>query len=160
MAALFSNSDPAEFVFSNGYFNTIIFNYYNTIGSHLEMQSQEMTSDIYDKLGSTQTELIVALIVLIVLSMFSMVLSILLMVYIKDSRENILFLFLDIPMNHIDYLYRHCDSFLKKYVSMQELIKKNENSGFESSDDEEDDEDDERGSGKGNNTSMSNAKQN
>lgn len=78
--------------------------------------------------------------VLVLLSTLSMMLCILLMVFIKDQRENILFLFLDIPVNHINHLYRHCDSFLKKYVSIYELIKKNENSGFESSGDEEEEE--------------------
>jgi len=69
----------------------------------------------------------------------TMFILMMLAIFIKDQRENILFLFLDIPIKHIEYLYRNCDQFLKKFVSIQELIKKNEGQGYESSDDEEED---------------------
>lgn len=44
-----------------------------------------------------------------------------LMFNIKTKRENILFLFLDIPTHHLDVLYKKCDRFLKNYVSIEEL---------------------------------------
>lgn len=59
-----------------------------------------------------------------------------LMFEIKTKRENILFLFLDIPVNHVEVLYKKCDRFLKNYVSIQELKNKNEMDGYESSEDE------------------------
>jgi len=49
-----------------------------------------------------------------------------------------LFLFLDIPQQHVARLYIKCEKFVKNYISMGDLIAKNELAGYESSDDEND----------------------
>jgi len=72
--------------------------------------------------------------------MMAMTKFIFLMFDIKTQRENILFLFLDIPTYHVEILYRKCDKFLKQYVSVEELRNKNEVEGYESSEDEADNE--------------------
>ena len=50
---------------------------------------------------------------------------------------------MDIPSKHIVGLHKRCEKFLKNYISIQDLIKKNENElGNESSEEEENEEDD------------------
>lgn len=66
-----------------------------------------------------------------------MIKFIFLMFDIKTQRENVLFLFLDIPAFHVENLYKKCDKFLKTYISFDELKNKNVQEGFDSSEDEE-----------------------
>jgi hypothetical protein len=79
---------------------------------------------------------LVLLAVLLVVSVFSMGNFILLMFSIKMQRENILFLFLDIQKKHLEKLYKKCEKFVKGYISMRDLMTKNEMEGYESSDDD------------------------
>lgn len=45
-------------------------------------------------------------------------------------------MFLDIQKKHLERLYKKCEKFVKGYVSMRDLMTKNEVEGYESSDDE------------------------
>ena len=59
-------------------------------------------------------------------------------VSIKEQREGVLFLFLDIPTDQVKNLHRNCDKFLQNYVSIKELISKNENEIAEEEDSDDD----------------------
>ncbi|EAR82220.2 PAS domain S-box protein (macronuclear) [Tetrahymena thermophila SB210] len=137
LCAIVANQNPQQVNLNNGIVNTIIYNYYNFIQAYMMNQTQHISQIIRNKLDSIDYSLIISIVILTVLSTASTTSLIFLMVYIKDERENILFLFLDIPLKHINYLYRNCDSFLKKFTSIQEMIQKSEVQGYESSDDEQ-----------------------
>ncbi|KAL4460691.1 hypothetical protein ABPG72_017167 [Tetrahymena utriculariae] len=137
LGALLISQDDSQINISNGYFNSIIFNYYHTIGEFLEYQNQQIYNTVDNRFNSPQYELMAAFFVLGTIGILNMILYIYFMISLKDQRENILFLFLDIPIKHINFLYKNCDSFLKKYVSIQELINRNENQGQDSSDEED-----------------------
>jgi len=77
-------------------------------------------------MNTPENELLWLLAVLIVISSISMIIFINLMFSIKMQRENILFLFLDIPQQHVGRLYGKCEKFMKSYVSMRELMTRNE----------------------------------
>ncbi|EAR82219.2 PAS domain S-box protein (macronuclear) [Tetrahymena thermophila SB210] len=141
LGALIISQDDSQISLDNGYFNSIIYNYYHTIGEFIEQQNQQIYDAVNNRLNSPQYELIAAFFVLGTIGILNMILFIYFMISLKDQRENILFLFLDIPIKHINFLYKNCDSFLKKYVSIQELINRNENQGQDSSDDEDQDRD-------------------
>ena len=104
----------------------------------MEIISSELHEIIKIHMASTEIELLVLLIILLVVSTFSMISFITKMFSIKMQRENILFLFLDIPSVHVDKLYKKCEKFLKTYVSMRDLMTKNDMEGFESSEEEDD----------------------
>ncbi|KAL4452980.1 hypothetical protein ABPG73_000906 [Tetrahymena malaccensis] len=137
LGALLISQDDSQMTLNNGYFNSIIYNYYQTIGEFIEYQNQLIYNTVNGRLNSPQYELIAAFFVLGSIGILNMILFIYFMICLKDQRENILFLFLDIPIKHINFLYKNCDLFLKKYVSMQELINRNENQGQDSSDEED-----------------------
>lgn len=87
-------------------------------------------------MNSPEIELIVLLSILVLVSTLSMLNFIVMMLDIKMQKENILFLFLDIQQDHVEKLWRKCEKFLKNYVSMRDLMNKNNADGNESSDDE------------------------
>lgn len=91
-------------------------------------------------MATPEVELIVLIVILLLMQTLAMSNFILTMFSIKMKRENILFLFLDIPQEHVEKLYKKCDKFLKSYVSMRDLMNKNEMDGFESSDEENEEE--------------------
>ncbi|KAL4452981.1 hypothetical protein ABPG73_000907 [Tetrahymena malaccensis] len=138
LSAIVSNQNQQQVNLNNGIVNTIIFNYYHLIQGYMLNQTNQISQIIRHNLDSIDYSLIISIVILAVLSTASTTSLIFLMVYIKNEREEILFLFLDIPLKHINYLYRNCDSFLKKFISIQEMIQRSEIQGYESSDDEQD----------------------
>jgi hypothetical protein len=62
-------------------------------------------------MDTLEIELLILLIVITVVTVFSMANFIYLMFALKMQRENILFLFLDIPYEHVEKLYKKCEKF-------------------------------------------------
>ncbi|EGR30163.1 PAS domain S-box family protein [Ichthyophthirius multifiliis] len=124
-------------IFQEGQFNTIVDNYYNNIYITLQDLSEHVNNIIIKDLDQLNIGVIISIVSLSIISIISVIFITSMTLLIKDQKENILFLFLDIPLKHVDYLYQHCDGFLKNYTSIKELIQKNENQDQESSDDEQ-----------------------
>ncbi|KAL4460692.1 hypothetical protein ABPG72_017168 [Tetrahymena utriculariae] len=138
LCAIIQNLNPQQINLNNGIINTILYNYYHLIQGYMLNQANQISQIISSNLDSIDYSLIISIVILAILSTASTTSLIFLMVHIKDERETILFLFLDIPLKHINYLYKNCDSFLKKFTSIQDMIQQSEAQGYESSDDEQD----------------------
>ena len=92
-------------------------------------------------LNSSEVGQYVILAILSVITVIATVIFIVMVVNIKEQRESILFLFLDIPTDQVKNLHRNCDKFLQNYVSVKELIEKNETNMEEEEEDENGDDD-------------------
>jgi hypothetical protein len=79
------------------YVRGIIHNFYDRIRDDLSSMSQSLYAEITERMNSPEVDILILMGVLIVVSTYSMVSLINLMFAIKMKRENILFLFLDIP---------------------------------------------------------------
>ncbi|CAD8148889.1 unnamed protein product [Paramecium pentaurelia] len=122
--------------FNNIYYQGVVHNYFDVLYQQICDISSSTYDNIKDIMDNPQVDLLILLSASIFVSVMAMIKFIFLMFAIKTQRENILFLFLDIPTYHLDVLYKKCDRFLKNYVSIEELQNKQEQQGFESSEDE------------------------
>ncbi|EGR29894.1 PAS domain S-box family protein [Ichthyophthirius multifiliis] len=118
---------------------TFLVNFFNSIYNKLIQQSEYAASNILDNIQQVEIELILTLIVTLIICIFAVIVFIIITILIKNQRESILFLFLDIPQKHIYYLHKHCDKFLSSYISIREQMQKSQNKqeGFDTSDESE-----------------------
>ncbi|EGR30840.1 PAS domain S-box family protein [Ichthyophthirius multifiliis] len=120
-------------------------NFFNGIYQILKDQSVNAEKLILSNIQKNEIELILSLLVTFIVCFLAISLFILITIAIKNQRESILFLFLDIPQKHVYYLYKHCDKFLQTYVSIRQQLQKSEENNqfqegqFESSDESEQD---------------------
>ncbi|KRX00216.1 hypothetical protein PPERSA_10715 [Pseudocohnilembus persalinus] len=124
---------------SDPYFNTVVFNFFNSISDCLETLNTYLFETIYDELQQFEIQILLSVILQFCTSVFVIWAFIFISLKIKDFKENILFLFLDIPPKYINASYKKADKFLGNFVRLQEVIDKNDQQLYldEASDDEE-----------------------
>ncbi|CAD8148074.1 unnamed protein product [Paramecium pentaurelia] len=121
-------------VFQSNSIQIILFNYFNQIHDPLIKISQILYQDVISQVQYPDLNLLISLLVLFIGTTIGMIKFITLMLEIKIDRENVIFLFLEIPQNDVQNLSRKVDKFLKFY---NEDLKKLNNFDYDESSDED-----------------------
>lgn len=116
----FSLDDYSLYEFEHNEIQNVIYNVFNVIQEKIEAISLEIFLDVSEQMDQNDFNLLLSLGILVLISVMAMSKFIVLMLNIKVDRENILFLFLDIPQTNVVDLLKKVDKYLKGYVSIQD----------------------------------------
>ncbi|CAD8156622.1 unnamed protein product [Paramecium pentaurelia] len=125
------------FNYKSNMIQNIVYNHFNVVHQQVIDIAYELYSNVETQMNQYDVNLLITLGILILVTSLAMTKFITLMLSIKMDRENILFLFLDIPQKHISILYKKVEYFIKNYISIEELKRKNELEGYDSSEEEQ-----------------------
>ncbi|CAD8062066.1 unnamed protein product [Paramecium sonneborni] len=100
----------------------ILTNFHPTMTQKLVQINTFLYEHGYEKVKGLQTSQIIQIILTLIISTFIIIRVIMFMIQVKQQRENIMFLFLAIPDEHLSNFQKNCEQFLKQFVSIKELI--------------------------------------
>ncbi|KAL4426723.1 hypothetical protein ABPG74_006095 [Tetrahymena malaccensis] len=122
---------------NNPNFYTIIYNFFNIIYFNQRTFSQQIYQQISNQINSVDIVMIIIVAVTFIITSISIYLFIIFTIVIKEQKEMVLFFFLEIPINNINYFYKHCEKFMDTFSSLRDVMNEKDNAKDDSSDDDE-----------------------
>ncbi|KAL4493019.1 hypothetical protein ABPG72_020798 [Tetrahymena utriculariae] len=116
---------------------TILYNFFNIIYFNQRAFSQQIYQQISNSINSVDIVMIIILGVTFITTCLSIYLFIIFTIIIKEQKESVLFFFLEIPINNINYFYKHCEKFMDSFTSLRDAMNEKDNAKEDSSDEDE-----------------------
>lgn len=91
-------------------------NYFNSIFHNIQEKSLNIKTSIYNKIDAFDWIIVVLFIINFVCSLIFLLAFSCILINIKNEKDTILFLFLDIKQSYVNLFYGKCEKFLSSYV--------------------------------------------
>jgi len=140
---------PLEnFTSSNYEVLTVLSNYYNQILPTLRLSTIELQNDFVKKLNTFEYEFILLISLNLLIALLTSLWAMLLLVGVDQQKEDILFLFLEIPPGNVDSISRKGDKFMDFFETVVRQLQNNQDADHENSTDSDVSFEDKRNGGK------------